>query len=587
MINWTKQQIDNAKKDFRVFLFVVWKEIGLPHPTDIQYDMANTLQNVTSDRFILQGFRGVAKSFITCAFCVWTLWRDPQKKVLIVSASKSRSDDNAIFIKKIIFTIDFLAHLRPHKDQRDTQNAFDVGPAKPDASPSVKSVGISGQLTGTRADVLISDDVEVANNSATQMQRDKLNEAVKEYDAILKPGGQIIYLGTPQNEMSIYNELQNRGYQCVIYPVVYPEDRSIRNFYGGRLAKYIADKYDADPDQWAGKPTDPQRFNENEIYKRRMSYGKAGFSLQFLLNTNLSDYEKYPLKVSDLIVESLDVEETSLSWSWSNSKENRLDIECVALHRDGYYAPLSRSKETQKYTMSVMFVDPSGRGKDETAYAVVNFLNGYMFVLDVGGFQDGYSDSTLTQISEIAKRYKVKECLVEPNFGGGMFAQLLKPFMYNVYPACAISDAKTANTQKEARIIDTLEPVLMRHKLILNKQIIEKDLAQWKIDKNYSLIYQMTRLSRDRGSLSHDDRLDALEGAVAYYLEMMSMDEKTGYDELIEEQLEQWLDPDFGVFYKEAPEESIAIAKKINSGLQNYNCMSGMYFRQIGRKLGD
>ena len=174
--------------------------IGLPPPTPIQYDIANTLQKPPSDRFILEGFRGVAKSFITCAYAVWKLWKNPQLKVMIVSASKDRADANAIFIKRIIITLPFLAHLipDPSKGNRDTQNLFDVAPAIADISPSVKSVGITGQITGSRADLLISDDVEVPNNSGTQVQRDKLSEAVKEYDSILKPNGQIIYLGTPQ-----------------------------------------------------------------------------------------------------------------------------------------------------------------------------------------------------------------------------------------------------------------------------------------------------------------------------------------------------------------------------------------------------
>lgn len=75
--------------------------------------------------------------------------------------------------------------MKPKKEQRDTQNIFDVAPASPDISPSVKSVGIYGQITGSRADVLIADDVEIPTNSGTQVQRDKLSEAVREFDSII------------------------------------------------------------------------------------------------------------------------------------------------------------------------------------------------------------------------------------------------------------------------------------------------------------------------------------------------------------------------------------------------------------------
>lgn len=571
-MEWTEEQIAKAKEDFRVFIYMVWKMISLPDPTPIQYDIAHTLQNLPNDRFIIEGFRGVAKSFITCAYAVWTLWRDPQKKVEIVSASKDRADANAIFIKRIIYTLPFLAHLKARPDQRDQQNLFDVGPAVPDISPSIKSVGISGQLTGSRADLLIADDVEVANNSGTQTQRDKLNEAVKEFDAIIKPKGQIVYLGTPQNEMSLYNELQQRGYRCRIWTVLYPESLSEREFYGDRLAKIIADKYDNNPDLYAGKPTDPRRFDEEEIYKRRLSYGKAGFALQFMLNTNLSDQEKYPLKVQDLIIANLSLDEANLKWYWSNDRQLRInDLPCVALKGDYFYEPQGRSNEVFEYTGTVMAVDPSGRGKDETSYAVVKYLNGYLFVLEVGGTREGYSDSTLRQLANKAKIYGVNEIVVEGNFGDGMFSQLFKPVLNDIHP-CSVTEVKNY-AQKEARIIDTLEPVMMRHKLIIHKQVIIDDYQVYENAPAYSLIYQMTRLSRDRGALAHDDRLDALCMAVAYWLAVMDRDEEIGMQEQIEAKLEQWLDPDKGIFYRDKTNQMRPMGRSEAKRISTYNML--------------
>lgn len=571
-MEWTDEQIAKAKEDFRVFIYMVWKMISLPDPTPIQYDIANTLQNLPNDRFIIEGFRGVAKSFITCAYAVWTLWRDPQKKVEIVSASKDRADANAIFIKRIIYTLPFLAHLKARPDQRDQQNLFDVGPAVPDISPSIKSVGISGQLTGSRADLLIADDVEVANNSGTQTQRDKLNEAVKEFDAIIKPKGQIVYLGTPQNEMSLYNELQQRGYRCRIWTVLYPESLSEREFYGDRLAKIIADKYDENPDLYAGKPTDPRRFDEEEIYKRRLSYGKAGFALQFMLNTNLSDQEKYPLKVQDLMIANLSLDEANLKWYWSNDRQLRInDLPCVALKGDYFYEPQGRSSEVYEYTGTVMAVDPSGRGKDETSYAVVKYLNGYLFVLEVGGTREGYSDSTLRQLANKAKIYGVNEIVVEGNFGDGMFSQLFKPVLNDIHP-CSVTEVKNY-AQKEARIIDTLEPVMMRHKLIVHKQVILDDYQVYENAPAYSLIYQMTRLSRDRGALAHDDRLDALCMAVAYWLEVMDRDEEQGVLEQMEARLEQWLDPEKGIFYRDETNQMRPMGRAEAKRISTYNML--------------
>ena len=556
MLQWSEEQIEKAHEDFRIFVFMVWKSIGLPSPTPIQYDIAEFLMNTPTDRSIIEGFRGVAKSFLTCAYTVWKLWRDPQLKVLVVSASKDRADANAVFIKRIIYMMPFLVPLQTQRGQRDTQNLFDVGLAVPDISPSVKSVGITGQITGSRADLLIADDVEVPNNSGTQVQRDKLGEAVKEFDAVLKPGGKIIYLGTPQNEMSLYNELTKRGYNRRIWPVLYPASFKERETYGQDLAPFIADPYDMDPDAYEGKtvPTDPDRFDLEEIEKRRLSYGKAGFALQFMLNTNLSDAEKYPLKIKDFMVADLDLKQASLKWAWCSDGSKRLsETPSVALKGDYFYAPLSRSEEVSEYSGTVMAIDPSGRGKDETAFAIIKFLNGYLFIMDIGGYREGYTEGTLTTLANKAKFYDVNEVVIESNFGDGMFAQLLKPVLNRIHP-CAVQETNSRQ-QKEKRIIDTIEPLLMAHKVVLNQSVIMDDYKVYERAPAYSFVYQMTRLCEEKGALAHDDRLDAVAMALAYWHDVIDRDAETGLEEHLEEELEMWVDEDGGVFSWGKPEK--------------------------------
>lgn len=556
MLQWSEEQIEKAHEDFRIFVFMVWKSIGLPSPTPIQYDIAEFLMNTPTDRSIIEGFRGVAKSFLTCAYTVWKLWRDPQLKVLVVSASKDRADANAVFIKRIIYMMPFLVPLQTQRGQRDTQNLFDVGLAVPDISPSVKSVGITGQITGSRADLLIADDVEVPNNSGTQVQRDKLGEAVKEFDAVLKPGGKIIYLGTPQNEMSLYNELTKRGYNRRIWPVLYPASFKERETYGQDLAPFIAEPYDMSPDNYEGQtiPTDPDRFDLDEIEKRRLSYGKAGFALQFMLNTNLSDAEKYPLKIKDFMVADLDLKQASLKWAWCSDSSKRLsETPSVALKGDYFYAPLSRSEEVSEYSGTVMAIDPSGRGKDETAFAIIKFLNGYLFIMDIGGYREGYTEGTLTTLANKAKFYDVNEVVIESNFGDGMFAQLLKPVLNRIHP-CAVQEVNSRQ-QKEKRIIDTIEPLLMAHKVILNQSVIMDDYKVYERAPSYSFVYQMTRLCDEKGALAHDDRLDAVAMALAYWHDVIDRDAETGLEEHLEEELEMWADEDGGVLSWGKPEQ--------------------------------
>lgn len=530
--------IDRMKKNFIVFLWFCWKVISLPNPTPIQYDMAKVLQNPPGKRFIIQGFRGVAKSFITCAYVVWLLWNNPQLKIMIVSASKERADANSQFIKKIISEIGFLHHLKAKAGQVDTVVKFDVGPKLPDHSPSVKSVGITGQLTGSRADYIIADDVEVPGNSSTQGARDKLFELVKEFDAILKPGGSVIYLGTPQNEMSLYNELLQRGYTTLIWPARYPRDEKQRNSYGARLAPFLADKFDADPKGLAWKPTDPMRFDETDLREREVSYGKAGFSLQFMLDTSLSDAEKYPLRLRDLIVGLFAKDKAPMSYDWLPGDSTKTDLPAMGMRGDSFFRAFNTSREMSSYTGKLMAIDPSGRGKDETGYAVVYFLNGHLFLMEGGGFRGGYDDETLEKLADVAKKWGVYDVIIEGNFGDGMFQKLFEPVLYRKHK-CTVEEVKSKG-QKEVRIADTLEPLLGAHKLIVSESAIEHDYnssvnIDGHHDPKYSLFYQMTRLTRERGSLAHDDRLDALAIACAFWVERMNADVARGVENATED----------------------------------------------------
>ena len=515
----------NPLSDFRKFLYVVWKHLNLPDPTPVQYDIAHRIQH-GDKRMIVEAFRGVGKSWITSAYVVWLLYMNPQLNILVVSASKTRADDFTTFTLRLINEMPILSHLRPKEDQRQSKISFDVGPAAASHAPSVKSVGITGQLAGSRADYIIADDIEVPNNSMTQGMRDRLSEAVKEFDAILKPDGRIIYLGTPQNQESLYNKLPERGYKTHIWPARYP-DEDTRIGYGGKLAKYVANRLENDINL-VGQPTDPKRFSEFDLLEREASYGRSGFALQFMLDTRLSDALRYPLKVGDLIVMDCPTHEAPERLSWSSDEQYIVqDLPNVGFTGDHYHRPMFMADDFVENSGSVMSIDPSGRGVDETGYAVVKMLNGYQFVRRCGGIAGGYSEEALEQLARIAKEEGVNEIIVESNFGDGMFNQLFTPILNRIYP-CTLSEVRH-NKQKELRIIDVLEPVMNQHRLVVDKKVIKQDYESCQHlppeqALRYQLFYQMTRITRDRGALVNDDRLDALAMAVQYWVDAMAQD---------------------------------------------------------------
>lgn len=547
-------------RNFKNFLFLVWQHLNLRSPTNVQYDIADFLQHGPK-RSIIEAFRGVGKSWVTSAFVCWLLYCNPQLNILVISASKQRADDFSTFTLRLIFEMEMLAHLRPKNDQRMSKVSFDVGPARASHAPSVKSLGITSQIAGSRADVLIADDIEVPNNSDTQLKRDKLSEAIKEFDAVLKPGGRIIYLGTPQTEQSIYNLLPDRGYQVRIWPARFPDEER-RAKYGSKLAPSIGRRLDADP-ELVGYSTDPQRFTDEDLAERELSYGRSGFSLQFMLDTSLSDEDKFPLKLSDLIVMGLNPKKAPREVVWGSGPDQIIEkLPMVGLPGDRYHRPIFHDKDFLDYEGTAMYVDPSGRGKDETSWAVVKMLHGVLYLTAVGASRGhGYADEVLDKILSTAKEQGVNTVLVEPNMGDGMFAQLLRARAMLKYPV-TIEDADWAKSQKEARIIDTLEPIMNQHRFVVCSSVIDWDYdstASYPSDEinKFRLFYQMTRITRQRGALAHDDRLDAVAGCVSYWLDQMSRNTTVAVqqrkDELIDAELARFMEVALGSSFQSAP----------------------------------
>lgn len=381
--------------DFRDFLYRVWLHLNLPDPTPIQLDIARWLADPSSPRrFILEAFRGVGKSWITVAFVLWTLDHHPTWNVLVVSASKAAADEFSNFCMQLIREMPCLLHLTPRDGQRDSKISFDVGPAPAAKAPSVKSLGITSQLTGSRADLIVADDIEVPSNSLTQGMRDKLAEQVKEFDAIVKPGGRIVFLGTPQCEQSVYNTLQEKRdehgvplFITRIWPARFPNAEEVKE-YGSRLAPYIARQLGRVDGSLVGTPTDPRRFNDLDLRERAISYGRAGFALQFQLRTRLSDAERYPLKVRDLLCLNCHPENAPEKLVHTNDPRHRLEpVTNLAMPGDFYFRPMEVIGDWIPYQGSLLVIDPSGRGKDETGYAVIKMLNGILYLVAAGGFK--------------------------------------------------------------------------------------------------------------------------------------------------------------------------------------------------------
>ena len=526
--------------EFRPFLYDVMTDLMGFECSPLQLDIALYLEFGPTYRMI-QAQRGEAKTTITAIYAVWRIIHQPSARILIISAGGDMADQIANWVIQIIENMAELECLRADKSHGDRSSieAYDVhwqlkGPEK---SPSIASLGITSNTQGFRADVLIADDIESSKNSQTETMRERLQHLTKDFSSICS-NGDIIYLGTPQSVESVYNGLVSRGFDVRIWPGRYPTIEEQVN-YGSFLAPVIVEAMERDPSLRTGggllgnrgKPTDPIMLSEAVLTKKERDQGKAYFQLQHMLDTKLSDADRFPLKADKIIFMRIPEASAPIEIHHICSDAYRVQTPADWPVQDAaYYRAASFGAEFGAYAGTNMHVDPAGGGKngDETAYAVVRFMAGKVYVVAVGAVPGGVTKESMEALTAVAKRYKPHKITVEKNFGNGAFGAIWQPYLLKEHLA-TIEDVWESG-QKELRIIDLIEPVLGSGRLIMDISIIEQEqatLEKYPVQDrpSYSLFYQLSRITRAKGCLKHDDRLDALASAIRPWVESLKQDE--------------------------------------------------------------
>ena len=168
---------------------------------------------------------------------------------------------------------------------------------------------------------MVLDDIEVPGNSMTELMREKLLQLCTEAESILTPkaDSRICYLGTPQTTFTVYRKLAERNYRPFVWPSRYPRKNKLSQ-YEGLLAPQIVEDLENAAEEW--DVTDPDRFDNDDLIEREAAMGRSNFMLQFQLDTSLSDAEKFPLKMADLVVTSVNPESAPDQVVWCSDPQN-------------------------------------------------------------------------------------------------------------------------------------------------------------------------------------------------------------------------------------------------------------------------
>jgi hypothetical protein len=540
-------EMQEVYADFRDFADDGMHFLGFPL-TDMQRDIALYMEEGPSRRMVMAQ-RGEAKSTLAALYAVWRLIMQNSARILVVSGGETQASEVAILIIRVINGWDILEYMRPDKSagDRSSMGGFDLhwslkGVEK---SPSVTCAGVTAQLQGKRADLLLADDVETIKNGLTATQRGHLLQLTKEFSSIVTHGD-ILYLGTPQTRDSIYNGLPGRGFDVRIWPGRFPTPEEQQR-YGERLAPFLAERIALDPtltrggglDGTKGKPSDTGRYTEDALLEKELDQGPEGFQLQYMLDTSLSDAARQQLKLSDLIVANYGYEmlpEVQM-WQSASKYEVPLGIEFPIKLQKMYYPVPMDCRFVKPEFPPMMYVDPAGGGADELGYAISASVGPYIHLLDVKGLKGGFTDGNIEQLIKDVKKYGIKYILCESNMGHGLFEINLRAALAEHEELSDVGvEGEYSTGQKERRIIDSFVTASQRHKIVVHQQVLDSDIEcgkQHSLDKRatYSFFYQYNNITTDRKSLVHDDRLEAAAGAVRHWKNVLGIDEDQAADE--------------------------------------------------------
>lgn len=580
---------------FPYFLEALWWEIGRrrtgpngPEPmlSEDDLDIAAFADARDIPKRIILAPRGKGKTDqVTTAYALYRLRENPETRILIVSKTHGHAKGIVSQLREWIESVWFLEHLRPSPDKqmrhRDKEDQFDVGLIRRTKTPSVLGLGIDGQITGKRAHLVIADDIETLENTKTVNARESLRQQRREFTQVAtftdrddQTFGEILVVGTPHHEESIYDDMVAHGYERRVWTIMLPP----RNGDYARtkiddLAPYITGRID-DYEDIHGPiedgtivPTDPARFPV-EVVVHRQAEGALNFAMQSMCISRIGqDFQS--LRLGDLIVPDFDFRDGMVPWTikWGEKDSDDLSTIREDIERIGLGAPPLRrqmmTSDRNEWSRLVdvrMRVDPSGGGEDENAWGIAGAMGGYVWVLlleGAGGSNDdthGSDESIMRRQCEQAREFGVRRIVVEGTGNMDTYAMMLRELVthyfiepgdekYPMHPQgwrCSVESSKTtrAHGQKAVRIINTLGPVMARHRLIVHADALRPTQG---LPRHHELQYQLSAIKPFANAIPHDDRADVLASLVADFDRSIEVDPEERAGRMRESAVEAFL----------------------------------------------
>ena len=416
--------------------------------------MADWLADARADRatgLVLLAFRSSGKSTLVGLFCAWLLACDPDLRVMVLAAEEALARKMVRNVKRIVERHPATAGLKPARKELWSADQFVVERRAELRDPSMLARGLAGNITGSRADVVICDDVEVPNTCDTHGKRADLRARLLEIDYVLVPGGLQLYIGTPHSYYSIYADAARE------------EAGESKPFLDGfrRLSIPVVDA--------AGESAWPERFDDERIRAVRTRTGPLKFRAQMMLEPvadGACRLDPDRLVPYDL---PLDYSEGNGQPVLSIGGKRMMSASC-------WWDPSYGSLGGDRSVVAIVFTDEDGHcWLHDIAYLSV----------PPGEARGDEASAFCRQVAEFARRNHAPGVRIETNGLGGFLPGILRKEMSAAGVGATVTGMHS-RVAKAKRILDAFDARLAAGMLHAHARIRETpflaEMREWRAD---------------------------------------------------------------------------------------------------------
>lgn len=471
-------QKNEPKAGFDLFV-AIWNRLQNQTTPNVHLKITNFLENAWHNKqkhLLLMAFRACGKSTLVGLFCAWLLYKNSNLRILVLAADLPLSKKMVRNVKRIIERHPLCMALKPSAPDQWASERFTVTRDLESRDPSMLARSVMANMTGSRADVIICDDVEVPNTCETEEKRRILREKLAEVEYVLVPDGTQLYIGTPHHYETIYAERPRKE--------LGEKDIFLKGF--DRFVLPILDK--------DGNSVWEERFSNDDISRMKQATGPNKFNSQMLLQpTSIAESYLDPTLLH-FYDEPLDYSEINQNPILKIGNDRLIGVGCwwdPAFHGNQEGSNTRRSGDNS--VIACVFTGESGK----------TYLHDIAYLKTDPNRDLDEASQQCEQIETFVENNYISGLTIEINGVGRFLPSLLKQYLINKKKNISVLE-KSSRTPKHIRILEAFDARLAARTLYVSTKVTKTNF-----------IREMREWRPTQSKTASDDGLDAVAGALS------------------------------------------------------------------------